>query len=293
MNKYEITPPYHLSESDLAPKDAPFGLVSDAGVLVAIAHPDDEFLIGDAIIAAQEADARVHALVATLGRASLLGDRDVARSGGRREEALNALGAYGIPEQSVTFLDLPDGELHRRNVMAELSRQVLEASFASSADIIITTGPTGYGHSDHRSVHQAAVIAGALHHNFGKAPPEVWGLTERPGDENFFADIERRLDALQYHRSQFQLQPHDSTAPEGWITAYGYDFSPETYRLLRRSYGGNGAADDLFIASSFNREIPTRQPGGLNDILGMNDTYTTYEEETMLTEDLIRNAAAP
>lgn len=282
----------HIPSADTASDDAPFGLVPDAGVLVAVAHPDDEFLIGDAIIAAQEADARVHALVATLGRASLLGDSSLARLGGRREEAIAAFGAYGIAEQSITFLDLPDGKLHTREALGELSQHILNTSFAMSADIIFTTGPSGYGHSDHRSVHHAALIASSLHHNFWKVPPEVWGLTERPGDENFFTALDHRLAALQHHRSQFQLQPHDGTAPSEWVSAYGYDFSPQTYQLLRDSYGGGDAADDLFIASSFSREIPARQPGGLDTILDTHTAYMAYNGEYTPTEGPTRYATA-
>src|ERR1700760_830828 len=80
-------------------------------VLGAIAHPDDELIIGGVLAEAYKHGANLLALIATNGEGSTSGTREIGAAGNTRLEGSKALSAYGIPREHQFFLGLPDGRL--------------------------------------------------------------------------------------------------------------------------------------------------------------------------------------
>jgi LmbE family N-acetylglucosaminyl deacetylase len=81
--------------------------------LVLAPHPDDETLgCGGTIAALTSSGVDVHVVIATDGTGSdRLGRRPEIVRTVRRREALAACRVLGVPEEHVTFLDFPDGQL--------------------------------------------------------------------------------------------------------------------------------------------------------------------------------------
>lgn len=110
----------------LTPADADFDAAECAASAVVFApHPDDETLgCGGTIVRKRMAGADVRLVFVTDGsrsHAALMPPAELARL--RREEALEAAAALGVPAGNVTFLDYPDGALaaHARDAQARIA----------------------------------------------------------------------------------------------------------------------------------------------------------------------------
>jgi LmbE family N-acetylglucosaminyl deacetylase len=128
------------------------------GVLVVIAHPDDEsFGLGAVIDQLTAAGADVRIVCYTHGGASTLNQTQADLHRARAAELRRAgaeLGAAGI-----TLLDYPDGGLAGIPV-AELAGHVADGAARASASGVLVFDDTGVtGHPDHQAATGAAVLA--------------------------------------------------------------------------------------------------------------------------------------
>jgi N-acetyl-1-D-myo-inositol-2-amino-2-deoxy-alpha-D-glucopyranoside deacetylase len=133
------------------------------GVLLVIAHPDDEILCGAGTIAlcAQRGE-RVHVVCATRGEYGPIADPDLATpetlAEVREAELRASCDQLGVSQ--VSFLDLPDAgvdwaaEEHGTvDAIADLIRE-------ERPRILMTFGDDGvYGHGDHTAVHELSRAA--------------------------------------------------------------------------------------------------------------------------------------
>lgn len=169
-------------------------------ILFVGAHPDDEagFYAGAISQLTQSNPGRVYVLSATLGHASTKGSGKGA-SGGRLEEFRNSLGVLGVPQENGLHLDLPDGQLHQPANIRRLARELARLATDHRLATFITPGREGAdGHTDHKAVHIAAVLA-ARH-----VQAEVWSLDPYGNGQLTFSDLgEQKREALLSHPSQF------------------------------------------------------------------------------------------
>ena len=213
-------------------------------VMVIAPHPDDESLgCGGLIAALVEGGREVQVVVVTDGGASHPGSvawprRRLAET--RRTEALNALGALGLPTTAATFLDLPDADMPDRGSPAWLQaqRRLTDALSALAPDLLLLPWRRD-PHRDHRDAWRLAMDA------VDATPrrPIVWeyaiwldelGAAEdqpRPDEVekmevNVEPWMERKRQAVLRHHSQMGELIHDDPT--------GFSLTPETLNRLIR-----------------------------------------------------------
>ncbi|TAH32203.1 PIG-L family deacetylase [Candidatus Saccharibacteria bacterium] len=206
--------------------------------LVALAHPDDEYLIGSGIDAQVRNGVIVHAFVATKGKASMRGDSlnqiSISR-GSRALEGRAALSAYGISPRRQHIYDFPDGQLldTTPDVLAQEIRSLLAKNDITT---VITLGEHGFdGHTDHVAVHEAARAAVAAHAEI-QPGMRLFGLDLASPTTHIVADPGAKLRRLRHHRSQFDI---DTTDPSyeplgGTVEQPGIQLSPDTRNRLAK-----------------------------------------------------------
>jgi len=150
--------------SDRRPRDPRSGqagsmLPAWPGVLVVIAHPDDEsFGLGAVIDQLTAAGAAVHIVCFTHGGASTLNQTRADLHREREAELRRAAAELGAA--GVTLLDYPDGGLADIPA-AELAGHAADAAVRIGASGMLVFDDTGVtGHPDHRAATRAAVLAG-------------------------------------------------------------------------------------------------------------------------------------
>lgn len=204
--------------------------------LIALAHPDDEFMIGGAIDALRSNDVTVHAVIATDGEGSDRGDPHLLRKSYRRGEANDALRAYGIAVENQHFLGLPDGSVTSENYRAVISSAVSRLLRDYDVESVITLGDQGYdGHTDHSAVHEAA--RAALPDRKRKA--SLYGLSNGGGNVYIAADPAAKLRRLVHHETQFGIDlTNSSYQPKpGTIEQPGIRLTEASREYLSRYIG--------------------------------------------------------
>ena len=207
-----------------------------ARTLVALAHPDDEYLIGSGIDAQVRHGAIVHAYIATKGEAGLRGDSEnhsFIGKGLREREGRAALSAYGIRPRHQHFGDLPDGQLI--DLAPDTIAQNIHSLLAKySITTVITLGENSFdGHTDHVSVHRAARLAVAAHAEL-KPDLRLYSLDTGAPTTYISTDPSAKLRRLRYHRSQFEVDTTnpDYTPLEGTVEQPGIQLSADTRSRL-------------------------------------------------------------
>lgn len=242
----------------------PFWLAEGSHVIAVIAHPDDEFMFGEAIRSLVSKSYPLDVVVLTDGEASTRGEPEFVRSGKRQRESRQALGALGLCSDRQWYLRLPDTKIGERKHTERAALSLANLALAHGTSAIITTGPDGFGHDDHSAAHDCAVAAASIVYRVNnKSAPTVWGLSERPGEETFLVNSDAKLAVLRHHVSQFALKAAGLDAPpppKGWVRLGGYDIAAEHYALLR-------PYEQLLEVESYNRHGPITS-GRLYDILG-------------------------
>jgi len=150
------------------------------GLLVVVAHPDDESLACGALIArAAAAGVRVTVLSLTRGEAGpSAGDAGGGASlGQRRSRELEAAAAV-LGATAVVMRDYPDGMLpwvEAGPIVADIAAAIA----ATAADVVVTFGADGlYWHPDHIATHERVLAAVAT---FGAHAPALFFATTPPG----------------------------------------------------------------------------------------------------------------
>jgi LmbE family N-acetylglucosaminyl deacetylase len=180
-----------------------------ANALIALAHPDDEFLIGGLLGTFHTYGIATHAVIATDGEASDRGDPERLRNRERRHEAGKALAKYGVRPENQHFLGLPDSGLSSDEHIVKMTHAIEGLLATQSISTVVTLGEHGYdNHTDHKAVHLAAQRAAA---EYASIDPDVqlYGLTRNEGDVQIPADPVTKLKRLAYHRSQFEIDTSD------------------------------------------------------------------------------------
>jgi LmbE family N-acetylglucosaminyl deacetylase len=215
-----------------------FNISEGEHILALHAHNDDELLHGAAMLSLQASGAIVHVVIATKGEASNRGNSEFLQAGGRDDESRAALAHYNIPEsQQHRLFGLPDSRLNRPDVFRNLTAQIDTISEDTGATKFITLGEQGIGNSDHRAVHEAALIVALLrrriHENI-----ELYGLTTDHPDVIVKIDEDTRrtkITALAEHDSQFEgIRPPTAgdVIDSGRTTIAGFHLPIETAALL-------------------------------------------------------------
>ncbi len=156
------------------------------GLLLALAHPDDELYAGGLIACLSEQGLEVHLLYLTRGEGGSTGTPPVAtREGlGAAREAEVRASAAALGASSIEFLGyvdpLPQGKPLAPDVAPEdLADQIAGVLQRYGAEALLTHGTNGeYGHPAHRLMHQAGRrVAGIALYTFNASAPDVpvWG----------------------------------------------------------------------------------------------------------------------
>jgi LmbE family N-acetylglucosaminyl deacetylase len=192
--------------------------------LVVAAHPDDiEFGAAATVARWVREGTEVRYLVVTRGdKGSDDPDADVAALARRREsEQRAAAGEIGVA--SVEFLDEPDGQVE---VSLALRERITRAIRAGRPEVVMTHDPTvlfvnneWVNHPDHRAVGEVTVDAVfptardplnfRAHLDEGLGPWKVaelflWSTNEANQIVDVGDTLERKIDALRHHASQFR-----------------------------------------------------------------------------------------
>ena len=208
------------------------------GVLMVIAHPDDEILCGAGTLAlCAERGERVHVVCATRGEYGPISDPELATpetlAEVREAELRASCNQLGVSE--VSFLDLPDAGVGWAAEEHGSVDTIADIIRAERPRMLITFGEDGvYGHGDHTAVHELCceavalvehpprlffpVWSAAFVRDFLEAiardgsPAQFWHL----GLQHFFAEasainaevdvgsvLARKVAALRCHRTQF------------------------------------------------------------------------------------------
>ncbi|GEM_PF-1960927 len=181
-------------------------------VLFALAHPDDEFLIGGMADRLCLQGATLHTLTATDGEASNRGNPE-GLGKQRRSEAIEALDGYGVLRENQHFLELPDGKLSSKE-HPDINRGIIKAEIgrllvAHDVQIVVTLGQHGYdNHPDHIAVHDAALTAARIH-AADNPDLRLFGLTRNDTPLQIVVDATLKLLRLRPHRSQVELDTSD------------------------------------------------------------------------------------
>jgi LmbE family N-acetylglucosaminyl deacetylase len=214
------------------------GASAGGNALVALAHPDDEFLVGGALDLFRAHGITTHAIVATDGEASDRGDPEQLRNFHRRYEAGKALGKYGVRMENQHFLGLPDGEISKDEHVEAIANMIGRLLGEHSIRSVVTLGRHGYdNHADHIALHDAAGLAASA---YSAANPfiELYGLTRNPSPHQIPADPYAKLQRLALHRSQFDIDLSDPTYEPipGTIEQPGVRLSPASRAYLASYY---------------------------------------------------------
>jgi LmbE family N-acetylglucosaminyl deacetylase len=191
-------------------------LTGGTGLLIVAPHPDDESLGCGGVMAAARARGQTIAVVIVSDGCgshthSALYPPDKLRAL-REAETLEAVAAFGVPAEAVTFLRLPDAGVPRSGPDAEAAagRIAAIAEQAGVGAVCVT-----WGHDPHCDHQAAAAIVRLAQGQLGPirsfAYP-VWGWTLPEGTEVGDAPIGYRIDvgahraakaeAIAAHRSQ-------------------------------------------------------------------------------------------
>ncbi len=253
---------------------SPSALGLGNGLLIVVAHPDDESFGAGGVAALLSAQGvPVHILIATDGDAGEITvpelDTPEARANLgklRREEAKAAAAVVGAEE--VRFLGHRDGGLSRVDP-ARLISQIARSFAELQPAVVVTFGPDGiYGHPDHLAISAATTRAfadapagpsrlfylamtedRARQLNDETGPIEIEGVTyaftgRPPNDVTTTVDIrtvvERKFDALACHRTQ-------TGGRIDWLRSWLDDDPIERFILARRRIAdAPGLGSDLF-----------------------------------------------
>jgi LmbE family N-acetylglucosaminyl deacetylase len=214
------------------------GAPTEASTLVALAHPDDEFLVGGLLDLLHANNVTTHAVIATDGEASDRGDPEDLRNFQRRYEAGKALARYGIRMENQHFLGLPDGALsaneHINTVAYSVGRLLAEYPIRT----VVTLGHYGYDdHADHIAIHTAAESAVS---SYATANPnlQLYGLTHSETDIRVPADAKEKLRRLAHHQSQFDIDVSDPSyqPTPGTVEQPGIQLSEASRGYLARYF---------------------------------------------------------
>lgn len=223
--------PEHLLDTSPA-----LGITDGSDVLATIAHPDDEFLIGNLLEKLRRQNIRTHLVIASDGEASDRGDPNFLSKLGRREEIGRALAAYGIFERNQHYLGLPDSELSHADHISTMAHTVGRLLAKHTIRTVVTLGHYGYDkHPDHIATHDATAWAVA---GYAAANPNVrlFGLSRQSADYAVSADPALKLRRLAHHRSQFDIDLSDpSYQPvSGTVEQPGIRLSDASRAYLQR-----------------------------------------------------------
>lgn len=242
-------------------KTQPFGLDVTDSVLIVLAHPDDEFMIGEALRSLTNRGQNLHVAVLSDGTASELGDPTFVQSGRRREESIAALQTYGVQLDRQIYLGEPDGKLHQKPHVGRIANRLLNLCLEYDAVAVVTPGviPTDC-HKDHRAAFSASVAASVAMERFpNRLGPDVWSLSAAPGEELFFPDAAIKLGRIGLHASQATINPEDQNiATVPW---YGQ-------RVERLTYSRLQAYRDLLHREDYQRTLPLHHKHLASVILG-------------------------
>lgn len=199
-----------LPEVDLAK------VIKNRPLLVVAPHPDDESLgCGGLIMKATQLGEKVHIVVVTDGAKSHPQSRAYPRDRLRllrRNEAIEAVTALGVPADQVSFLDVPDGHAPHFGRAARAHGQRLASLAREIGAKIILTSWNYDTHADHVAAYKYACMAardvGAMLFSY-----PVWAWTLPSGTavpnlrlQGFSIDIEHDMTtkraAVMKHRSQ-------------------------------------------------------------------------------------------
>lgn len=209
-----------------------------SGVVVVIAHPDDEAFVSGTICLCAQRRFRVSLICVTDGGGAV-GENEppekiAALAAVRRGELADSARALGIAE--VTFLGFADSadpavgsQAWDQPALIDLLREKIAAAAPA---LVLTHGALGgYGHPAHRLVHRC-VIASAEHMRFdgsifsfcAQVPGAFFSWHfDQPSDVRInVREFEaRRAAGLACHRSQldFFLQPYSPKTLRKWLSA--------------------------------------------------------------------------
>lgn len=203
--------------------------------LIAVAHPDDEFLIGGVLGLFKKYGITTHAVIATDGEASDRGDPERLRNRERRLEAGKALFKYGIRRENQHFLGVPDGQVSLEEHTATVTHAIGLLLDTHPISTVVTLGRGGYdNHRDHQAVHQAAEQADAIYGSDGL----VYGLTKNEGHVQIPFDPALKLKRLAPHESQFEIYTEDESYKPipGTIEQPGIRISEQSRAYLQPYY---------------------------------------------------------
>ncbi|NEU12916.1 PIG-L family deacetylase [Methylobacterium sp. BTF04] len=191
-------------------------LLNGGGLVVVAPHPDDESLGCGGLIAAARARGRdVRVVIVSDGCGSHTHSAlypPLKLRALREAETLEAVGALGVPPESVTFLRLPDAGVPSTGPVAQQAADAIVAAVRDSgAGAVCVT----WGHDPHCDHQAAAAIVRLAQPTLGGAKAfayPVWGWTlpmgteVGPGPTGLRLDISAHLPAkaraIAAHRSQ-------------------------------------------------------------------------------------------
>lgn len=223
------------------------------GLLLAVAHPDDELYAGGLIACLSERGVEVHLLYLTRGEGGSTGTPPVAtREGlGAAREAEVRASAAALGASSLEFLGyvdpLPQGKPLAPDVDPDhLAGQIADALRRRGAKALLTHGTNGeYGHPAHRLMHQAALrlfettgrkLEGEIAlYTFNASAPDVpvWGgvNADDPADLVFdprpWHDAKARAFASHVSQRHIWLRPGGPATEEEYLQQSGIG---ETFR---------------------------------------------------------------
>jgi LmbE family N-acetylglucosaminyl deacetylase len=215
------------------------------GLLLALAHPDDELYAGGLIACLSERGVDVHLLYLTRGEGGSTGNPPVATRedlGAAREAEIRASAAV-LGAQSVELLGhvdpLPQGKPLAPDVDPDhLAGQIADALRRHGAEALLTHGTNGeYGHPAHRLMHQAArrLMGETALYTFNASAPDVpvWGgvNADDPADLVFdptpWHDAKARAFASHVSQRHIWLRPGGPQTEEEYLRQSGIG---ETFR---------------------------------------------------------------
>jgi LmbE family N-acetylglucosaminyl deacetylase len=194
------------------------GIAPSEHVLAVNAHGDDEAMAEAQTIANLRAEG-IELYAATVSDGEQNGDPLE-----RRSEVNTAYDRYGIRPENRFYFGMPDSELHQKRTTVGLAHRLGTVAIDHNITTIITPGWEGFdGHSDHRAVHLASMLAAAL---FTKHDIAIIAL-DPAGELVIPVNADFKLDALSVYCSQFKGR-HDEIAQRH----YPHFLEHETYTRL-------------------------------------------------------------
>jgi N-acetylglucosamine malate deacetylase 2 len=194
-------------------------------VLLAVAHPDDEFYCSGALCEWVSQGAILEVICLTRGEGGPTGDRSRAELGQVRQAEMEKSCAV-LGARAVQFLDYVDPLAKEFRVYApdvsveELSVRLVEAFTKFKPDLVITHGSCGeYWHPAHLLMHRSVMAAARTLQGqgvpFHLATFHAWqeghaleGMLNVDDQPNYLLDVSRwkkqRMDSLEAHASQLK-----------------------------------------------------------------------------------------